>query len=140
MCAQPPDNIAQSARKVVELAARHRTKDSLSERSMIALQLSDEPLSSWRERDQRGSPVGWMRLTYHEAICNERIHEPGHRPWRHLQRLGEDSLSYRAAQTQLPDQVRAGRRELERCDRPRHVLVQEEHELQHAVEKSLGLL
>lgn len=101
---------------------------------MVALQSGDEPRPSWRESHERRSSVGRMRLACDEAVFDERVDESRHRPWRHLQRVGQDTLGHRPAQAQLPKQVRTGRRELQRLDCLRHVVVQQDDKFEHAVE------
>ena len=79
-----------------------------------------------------------MRLACHEPGFNERVYEPGHRPRRHLQRFGKDTLRHRPALAELSEQMGAGRREMQRLDCLRHVVVQQQDELEDTIEHTLS--
>src|SRR5207253_245231 len=87
------------------------------------------------ESDQCRSPIGRVRLACDEAARDERVHEPSDRPRRHLECLGKDTLGHRSALPELPKQMRARWREVERLDRLRHVVVQQIDELVAAESK-----
>ena len=72
--------------------------------------------------------------------ADERVHEPSDRPRRHLERFGKDTLGHRAALTQLPQQMQAGRREVQSLDRLRHVVVQQNDELEDMIEHAFILM
>jgi hypothetical protein len=134
------DDIGQPALEGVELAARHLSEERTRERSVVALELGRKPLPFCGESHERRSPVGRVRLPRHEAAPNERIHEPGDRPRRHLERVGKDTLGHGSALTQFPKQMRARRREAKRLDCQRHVVVQQNDELEHPIERIFVLL
>jgi hypothetical protein len=107
---------------------------------VIPLELPDERFASRGQGHQRRSPVARVWLTCHEPVVDERVHEPGHRSRRHLQRFGKNTLGHGATLPDLPEQMGARRRETERLDRLRHVVVQDDDELQNTIEKRFTLL
>jgi hypothetical protein len=76
----------------------------------------------------------------YESAPDERVDEPGDRPRRDLERFGKDTLGHRSALTQFPKQMGAGSGEVQRLDRLRHVVVQQNDELEHAIEYVFVLL
>jgi hypothetical protein len=132
--AEVRDDGGKSPRKAVELAARHLSEERTRERSVVALELGCKPFPIYGEGHKRCSPVGRMRLPRYEAAPDERVHEPGDRPRRQLQRFGKDTLGHRPALADLPEQMGAGRREVESLDRLRHVVVQQDDELEDTIE------
>lgn len=104
---------------------------------MIALEPGDEPFPFAGERHERRSPVARVWLARHEVPRDERVHQPGHGPWRDTQRISEDPLGDRPAALELPEQMGARDGETTRPERLRHVLVQQDHELQDAIEDML---
>lgn len=107
---------------------------------MVALELGDMRLASGGEGHQRRSPVGWMGLARDESVRGECVHQPRDGSRCHLQRLSKDTLRHRTAPPQLPKQVRASGCQPERADRLRHVVVQDDDELEDAIEQILVLL
>jgi len=97
MRAEIGDDIGQSALEGGELAPRHLCEESARERAVVTLELAREPRPFCGERYERRSPVGRMRLACDEPARDERVHESGNRPWRHLERVGQDTLSHRPA-------------------------------------------
>jgi hypothetical protein len=81
-----------------------------------------------------------VRLACHETVSDQRVHEPGHRSRRHLQRFSKDTLGHRAALPELQQQMRARRRQPEGLNRLRHVVVQHDDELEDAIEEIFVLL
>jgi hypothetical protein len=134
------DDIGQSALEGVELAPRHLGEERARERSVVALEFARKPFPFCGEGHEGRATVGGMEFPCHEAAVCERVHESGDRPWRHLERVGEDALGHRPALTELPKQMRPGWCEVERLDRLRHVVVQQNDELEHAIECDLILL
>jgi hypothetical protein len=125
MRAEAGDDVAQPALEAVELATRHRGEERTRERSMIALELDDQPLARWSGGHERRPPVGRMSLARYETAFNECVNEPGYRPRRHVQRFGQDTLRHRPMLPELPEQLRARRSEAQSLDRARHVVVQQ---------------
>ena len=107
---------------------------------MIPFELRDERLASRGQGHQRRSPVARVWLACHEPVIDECVHKPCHRSRRHLQRFGKNTLGHRATLPDLPEQMGARRRETERFVRLRHVVVQDDDELQDTIEKRLTLL
>jgi hypothetical protein len=137
--AEARDDVGKAPRKAVELAARHLSEECTRKRTVVALELGDEPLPFWGEGHQRRAPVCRVRLARHESAPDERVYETSHRPRRHLQRVGKDPLGYRSALTKLPEQVGARRCEIQRLDRLRHVVVQQHDELEDTIERAFVL-
>jgi hypothetical protein len=140
MGAQPIDDTAESALEAVEFGARHRREERKRERFVIPFELPDERLASRGQGHERRPPVAGVWFACHEPLGDEGVHEPSHRSRRHLQRLGKNTLGHRATLTDLPEQMGARRRETERLVRLRHVVVQDDDELQDAVEQRFVLL
>jgi len=138
--AEVRDDIDESAGETVELATRHRTKERARKNSVVAFELSDQLLAFWCERHERRSSIRRVGLACHEAAFDERVDESRHRPWRHLQRIGEDTLGRRPALAELPKQMGARGRQIERLDRLRHVVVQQYDELEDAIKHGFILL
>ena len=107
---------------------------------MVAPELGNQPLACRRKSHQRRPPVGRVRLARHEPGFDERVQEPRHRPRRHVQRIGEDTLCHRPTLPELPEQMGAGQREIERLDPARHVVVQQHDELEDTIEYGFELL
>jgi hypothetical protein len=124
----------------LELGARHRREERTRERFVIPFELRDERLASRGKGHQRRSPVARVRLACHEPVVDECVHEPSHRSRRHLQRLGKNTLGHRATLPDLPEQMGARRRETERVVRLRHVVVEDDDELQDTIEQRFILL
>lgn len=140
MRAEARDDVGKASLKAVELAVRHRTKECTRKHTVIALELGDEPLPLWGEGHQCRAPVGRVRLAGHEPAFDERVYEPRHRPRRHPQRFGKDTLGHRPALSEFPEQVSAGRCEIQRLDCLRHVVVQQHDELEDTIERIFVLM
>ncbi len=59
MRAEARDDVAESARKAVELAARHRTKERACQRTVVALELGDQLLAFPRSTDRNAALFGY---------------------------------------------------------------------------------
>ena len=107
---------------------------------MIVFELRDESLTLRGKGHQGGPPVAGVWLAGHESVVGERVHEPGHGSRRHLQRLSKNTLGHGTTLPELPEQMGTRRREAERPVRLRHVVVQDDDELQDSVEQRFILL
>jgi hypothetical protein len=140
MRAEPIDDAAERAGEAVELASGHRSEERPREPLVVTPELGDERLAARGQGDQRGPPVGWVWFPCHQTVGDQGVDQPGHGARRYLQRVSENTLGYRAALPQLPQQVRARGRQPQRLDRLRHVLVQHNDELEDAIEEVFILL
>jgi hypothetical protein len=75
-----------------------------------------------------------------EAGRDQRVDETGDVPWAHVQCLGQSALRARAATMQLPEQMSAGRGQTVPLQTPGHVVVDQDGELEHLVERRTVLL
>jgi hypothetical protein len=137
---EPVDDAGEPAREGIDLVAGHRGEERARKPPVVALELGDERLAARGQRHQSCPTVGRVQFARHQAVGDERVDEACHGPRRHLQRAGKNALLHGASPSELPQQVRSGRREPERLDRVGHVVVEHEHELQDAIEEILVLL
>jgi hypothetical protein len=107
---------------------------------VIPFELRDERLASRGQGHQRRSPVAGVWLACHEPVVDERVHKASHRSRRHPQRFSKNTLGHRTTLPDLPEQMSARRRETERLVRLRHVVVQDDDQLQDTIEKRFTLL
>lgn len=137
---EPAQHRVEAAREAAERRLGHIAEEVARERDVVTFQRLGCQLALFGERDERRSPVAWVRFACDERSVYERVNETGDGARCHPERLGEHLLCRRAAPVQLPDKVSARAGETAALQITGHVLVQKHREFKHAIERVAHIL
>src|SRR5918995_5238634 len=126
--------------EAVEMLVGHSREQQFGELLTTHVQRPDGPRPVLGERHERRSPIRRVWLPGDEAGRDQRVDETGDVPRTHVQRLGQNTLRARAEAMELPEQVSPGRGQTVAFQTPGHVVVDQDGELEHPVERRAVLL